>query len=107
MEYSLIGKIVKLSDLVQVSDKFKKREVVVKTDGRYPQFVTFVFAQIKASLLEGFKIGQDVKVFFNVHGRQSPINGKYWNELSGWKIELVPNEEDRLPPPIDQYAVDK
>lgn len=107
MEYSLIGKIVKLSDMVQASDKFKKREVVVKTDGRYPQFVTFVFAQIKASLLEGFKVGQNVKVFFNVHGRQSPINGTYWNELSGWKIELVNDKEGQLPPPIDQYAADK
>ena len=101
-EYSLIGEIIEISELVQVSDRFKKRELVVKTDGRYPQYIMFVFVQIKSSLPEDFKVGQTVEVFFNVKGRKR--NGRYWNELQGWRIVLVPKQQPPLPEPIDQYT---
>lgn len=55
----------------QVSDKFKKREVVL-TDGatEYPQYIPFTFVQDKCSLADQLIEGQEVEFSFSLKGRE-------------------------------------
>jgi hypothetical protein len=78
------GTIKTIMQTQQVSDKFKKREFVVTTEGQYPQDVLFQVTQDKCNVLDSFKQGQSVTVAFNLKGRES--NGKYYNTLEAWKI---------------------
>ena len=77
----------------QVSDKFAKREFVLKTEAssQYPQFVTMQLTQDKCSLLDQFSEGQELKVSFNLRGREwnGPDGIKYFNTLEAWRIEAV------------------
>lgn len=78
------GTIKTIMQTQQVSDKFKKREFVVTTEGQYPQDVLFQVTQDKCNVLDSFKQGQNVTIAFNLKGRES--NGKYYNTLEAWKI---------------------
>lgn len=55
----------------QVSDKFRKREVVL-TDGatEYPQYIPFTFVQDKCSLVDQLIEGQEVEFSFSLKGRE-------------------------------------
>ncbi|ATA89890.1 DUF3127 domain-containing protein [Capnocytophaga stomatis] len=69
---------------------FQKREVVITTEEQYPQHVIFEFTQEKCALLDAFRVGQLVKISFNVRGREwiNPQGeAKYFNSLQGWRIE--------------------
>lgn len=76
----------------QVSASYKKRELVVKTDEQYPQFINIEFAQDKTDLLNGLAIGQEVKVHINLGGREwvNPAGEtKYFNSIKGWRVEKL------------------
>ena len=91
MAYDLTGK-VKLIQAVQTFDSgFTKREmVVIVQDGKYPQEINLEFVQDKVSLLDNLQVGQEVTVTFDIRGRE--YNGRYFNNLQGWKIVTPGNE---------------
>ena len=71
---------------------FQKRDLVITTDGQYPQDIIIQFSQGNCALLDNLQIGQIVKVHFNLQGREwtSPQGEvKYFNTVVGWKIEVV------------------
>ena len=71
---------------------FQKRDLVITTDGQYPQDIIIQFAQGNCALLDNLQIGQMVKIHFNLQGREwtSPQGEvKYFNTVVGWKIEIV------------------
>ena len=71
---------------------FQKRDLVITTDGQYPQDIIIQFAQGNCALLDNLQIGQMVKIHFNLQGREwtSPQGEvKYFNTVLGWKIELI------------------
>jgi hypothetical protein len=81
-------------ETVQVSEKFKKREFVltIEPSSPYPQHVSFQLVQDKVSLIDNFNTGDEVKVFFNLKGREwtSPQGEtKYFNTIDAWKLEKV------------------
>jgi hypothetical protein len=106
------GKIKHIGNDVQVSDTFKKREVVVTTDEQYPQHISIEFHQDKCDLLDKFNVGESVTVGINIRGREwvNPQGeSKYFNTIQGWKInktdvsnipatqaEIVQPEDDLL-----------
>ena len=98
------GKLVEIFDTVQITETFKKRELVVSTDEQYPQTLSIEFIQDKTDLLNKFEIGQNVKVGINLRGREweNPQTKeiKYFNSIQGWRIELLENSnsDDDLPP---------
>jgi single-strand DNA-binding protein len=89
--YDLTGK-VKLIQAVQTFDSgFTKREmVVIVQDGKYPQEINLEFVQDKVGLLDNLQVGQEVTVTFDIRGRE--YNGRYFNNLQGWKIVTPGNE---------------
>jgi hypothetical protein len=78
-------------DTQKVGDKFQKREFVLATDlsTPYPQFVSFQLTQDKCAILDQFNIGDELKVQFNLRGREwnGPQGVKYFNTLEAWRIE--------------------
>lgn len=85
MAYDLTGKIKLIQEAKTFDSGFTKREmVVIVEDGRYPQEINLEFVQDKVSLLDDLQPGQDVTVTFDIRGRE--YNGRYFNNLQGWKI---------------------
>lgn len=80
-------------DTQKVSDKFQKREFVLSTDlsTPYPQHVSFQLTQDKCNVLDQFNPGEELKVQFNLRGREwnGPQGIKYFNTLEAWRIERV------------------
>ncbi len=77
-----------------VSERFKKRDFVltVEPGSPYPQHVTMQLVQDKVSILDNFNVGDEVKVLFNLKGREwtSPQGEiKYFNTIDAWRLEKV------------------
>ncbi|MCX6139649.1 MAG: DUF3127 domain-containing protein [Candidatus Kapabacteria bacterium] len=91
--FEALGTMHVVMDTQQVKDTFKKREFVIEMqDGNYPQHIKFQVTQDRCALLDSFKVGQQVKVLFNLRGR--PFQGKdgqtmYFTNLEAWRIELA------------------
>lgn len=64
------GKIKYIVAPVQVSQTFKKAEIVIETEEQYPQVVKFELHGVHCDLLNGKSIGQRVNVTFDVKGRE-------------------------------------
>jgi hypothetical protein len=80
-------------DIQKVSEKFQKRDFVLSTDlsTPYPQHVSFQVTQDKCSMLDSFNEGDEIKVQFNLRGREwnGPQGIKFFNTLEAWRIEKV------------------
>jgi hypothetical protein len=97
------GQLKVKNDTQKVSDKFQKRDFVLATDlsTPYPQFVTFQVTQDKCAVLDGYNVGDEIKVHFNLRGREwNGADGiKYFNTLEAWRIERVSNNNVGTPAP--------
>lgn len=71
---------------------FEKRDLVIVTEEQYPQTIIIQFTQQRCDLLESLQVGQNVKVYINIRGREwtNPQGEiKYFNTIEGWKIEVI------------------
>jgi translation initiation factor IF-3 len=100
----LQGKVHHLGEEQQVTASYNKRELVIKTDEQYPQFILIEFGQGKCNeYLDKLKSNDEVKVSINIRGREwvNPQGEtKYFNSISGWKVEKLQSEASpaQLPP---------
>ena len=97
------GKIKKISETVQISDRFRKREFVVEyaSNPDYPQPLQFEMVQDRCELLDPFEVGQEVEVFFDLRGREwtNPQGDvKVFNSLQAWKLVLEQNSSSLSSP---------
>jgi hypothetical protein len=88
------GKVHEVSPTTQVTDTFKKRELIVEyvENPQYPEYIKFEAGQDRCALLDNVKVGDDVEVFFNLRGRPwKDKTGKtsYFNSLNLWKINVL------------------
>jgi len=87
----ITGTLKVKSEVQQIKDTFKKREfVITDNSSQYPQHIMFELTQDKCSLLDSYQVGQDIKVYFNLRGREwTDKEGKvkYFNSLQAWKLE--------------------
>ena len=91
MAYDLTGKIKIVQEPKTFDSGFTKREmVVIVEDGKYPQEINIEFIQDKVNLLDNLQPGQEVTVTFDIRGWE--YNGKYFNNLQGWKIVTTGDE---------------
>ena len=93
MAFDTVGKLHVAGETKQVSERFSKREFVVEVaDGKYPQFISFQLTGDRCGALDEFKVGDQVRVTFNVRGREwrNPQGEtKYFNSLDVWKLEAA------------------
>ena len=99
------GKIKMIDQTKEVgSGGFKKRDVVVTTDEQYPQHILVQFVQDKCDLLNGFQVGEPVKIDINLRGREwTNPQGEtvYFNTIQGWRIGKLQAEApsaSQMPP---------
>jgi len=94
MAFEITGKIIDISPVNQVSDKFKKREFVIekKESGGVAVFIDYIKFQLiqdKCDLINESYLNEDVKIWFNLKGNKWERDGKinYFTNLDAWKIE--------------------
>ena len=84
---------------------FEKRDLVITTEENYPQTIIIQFTQQRCDLLNNLQVGQNVKVYINIRGREwtNPQGEtKYFNTIEGWKIELVQTTNVANQQPVQQ-----
>lgn len=91
--YTLNGIIKVINDTQVVSDRFKKRDVVITDNtGQYPQDISFQLTQDKTDAVNDMKANDSVQVSFFIRGREwtSPQGEvKYFNTLDIWAIKKM------------------
>lgn len=83
------GNVKKINDVVVISEKFSKREVVITTDDMYPQDIMVQFSNKSLEQVDKIKVGQNVVIAFNLRGREwvNPEGeSKYFNTIEGWRV---------------------
>lgn len=89
----IIGTIKEVFATQTISEKFKKREFVLTTDGStpYPQHIPFQVTKDNCEKLNSYSIGDEVTVHFNLKGREwnGPNGVKYFGTNEAWKITGV------------------
>lgn len=84
---------------------FEKRDLVIVTEEQYPQTIIIQFTQQRCDLLESLQVGQNVKVYINIRGREwtNPQGEtKYFNTIEGWKIEVIQTTNVAYQQPVQQ-----
>jgi len=86
----VIGKVIVLGNTEEVGQNgFTKRMVVVETAEQYSQKLAIDFVKDKTTILDSYKVGDEVKVSVNLRGTE--YNGRYFVNLQGWRIEKSEN----------------
>lgn len=88
------GKIHEVGDIVQVTDSFKKRDLIVEyaENPQFVEYIKFETHQDRTSILDGLNVGDEVEVSFNLRGR--PWTNKegvttYFNSLIAWRVNKL------------------
>lgn len=84
---------------------FEKRDLVITTEEQYPQTIIIQFTQQRCDLLDSLQVGQNVKVYINIKGREwtNPQGEtKYFNTIEGWKIEVIQTTNVAYQQPVQQ-----
>ncbi len=100
MGMEVSGKLHVIDESKQVTERFRKREFVLELaeNARYPQFVIFQLTGDRCENLDGFKVGDEVRVEFSLRGREwtSPKGEvKYFNSLDVWSIARIAGSASR------------
>ena len=84
--YKFKGTIKHIGDTQTFGEKgFTKRDfVLIESDAKYPQTVKFELIKDNINLIEGYKIGEEVEVKFNIKGREYKDN--YYVSLEAYKL---------------------
>lgn len=101
MAFEIVGKVIDIQPVNQVSDKFKKREFVIekKENGNTAVFVDYIKFQLlqdKCDLINDSFMNTEVKVTFNIKGNRWEKDGKvsFFTNLDAWKLEKVNHQEE-------------
>jgi hypothetical protein len=94
------GKLKVKFETQTFSSGFEKREFVITTDEKYPQDIKFELIKEKTGIIEDVPVGAELDVHFNIRGNE--YNGKYYNNLQCWKLDV--SEEFNVPAPAKQKS---
>ena len=98
MSFEVQGTLHKKFDTENKTGSFQAREFVIEVpSGNYPQMVKFQLVQDKCALLDKFTEGDQLKVYFDLRGRE--WNDKYFTNLNAWRIDKVSSEGASGPEP--------
>jgi hypothetical protein len=105
MSFETSGRLIAIMDVVRISDTFRKREFVIEhtEQGSTMDFtdqLKFQLTQDRCSILDNFKINDEVRVSFRIRGRKWEKDGRtgYFTNLEAWKIEKIAVPPDEFPP---------
>ncbi len=86
MAFQVDGKLHKIFNTEQKSEKFRAREFVIEiADGNYAQMIKFQLTQDKCEMIDEHNEGDEITVHFNLRGRE--WNERFFTNLDAWRIE--------------------
>jgi len=121
MAFEITGKVIEIMPVINVSDKFRKREFVIErkeagNGGVFFDFIKFQLTQDKCDIINDSFLNQEVRILFNIKGNKWVKEGKvsYFTNLDAWKVERVSAGQpadtagqesvpDEPPPPEDEF----
>ena len=95
------GKLVNVGQTINVSDKFKKREIWLETQEQYPQTLSLQIASNKCDVFNGHN-GQEIEVEINLKGRvwtNKEGNPSVFNTLEVWSWNVLGQTPQSTPVP--------
>ena len=99
MAFEITGKVIDISPVNQVSDKFKKREFVIEKKEAggaavFIDYIKFQLVQDKCDLINESFLNEEIKIWFNLKGNKWERDGKinYFTNLDAWKIEKISSQ---------------
>lgn len=109
MGYEISGKLLVKNEVLQVSEKFKKREFVIESERVinptmvFTDYIKFQLTQDRVSLIEQYNEGDMIKISFDIKGNKWEKDGetKYFTNLEAWRIDGVQAED----PSFNQAAM--
>ena len=100
MSFELTGKLIEKYDVIQVSDRFRKREFVImitseRSGMEFTDYAKFQLTQDRCDLIDPYNLNDEIKVSFDISGNKWEKDGKvtYFTNLRAWKIEPAGGEE--------------
>jgi len=114
MSYEITGKIIDITPVNQLSEKFRKREFVLEVKEDSPSvffnYVKFQLVQEKCELIKESMLNQNATVIFDLKGRKWVKDGKvsYFTNLEAGEIDIIssrsaqPVKEDEPPARFDE-----
>jgi len=94
MAFEITGRIIDISPVNQVNDKFKKREFVIEKkepggSAVFTDYIKFQLIQDKCDLINDSFMNEEVRIWFNLKGNKWERDGRvnYFTNLDAWKIE--------------------
>ena len=91
------GKVHEIGAVQQVTDTFKKRDLVIQyaENPQFVEYIRFEATQDRTTLFDNLNVGDEVEVAFNLRGR--PWTNKdgvtsYFNSLVAWRVSKVTTE---------------
>jgi len=100
----VIGKVIHIgnTETVGSAGTFQKRLIVVATSEQYSQQIPVDFVQDKCSILDNYKVNDEVKISINIRGNE--YQGKWYVNLQGWRIEKLSEGQPKQETPAGQVA---
>ncbi|MGE9516339.1 MAG: DUF3127 domain-containing protein [Solitalea-like symbiont of Tyrophagus putrescentiae] len=89
------GVVHEIYDTVQITDTFRKREIIIEyaENPAYPEYLKMEAIQANCSAFDSLQKGDPINISFNIKGRawNDPKTGRvnYFNTLQIWKINPV------------------
>lgn len=102
--FEMTGQIHSMGDTTTYGNNgFTKREFVLKATGpdensSYPNYIALELIKDNCSMLDAYKVGDELQVMFNLSGRLWQPDGKpekCFNSLQAWRI--TPVDQDQTP----------
>lgn len=93
MSYEITGTVYQIGEEQTFSSGFRKRPLIIETEGDYPQKVSLDFVKDKCDDLDRLRVGDTVTVMFNIRG--SEWNERFYVNLQAWRIKA--DSEQRAP----------
>lgn len=85
----VIGKLIVKKETEQISETFRKRDIVVETIGEFPQTIPITLSNNKTTLADNINVGEMVKVMINLRGRSWENQDQetmYFLSAQGWSM---------------------
>ncbi len=113
----ITGKVHEVGPVQQISDTFRKRDLVVQyaENPQFVEYIKFEATQDRVNIFDNLNPGDEVSVSFNLRGR--PWTNKegvtsYFNSLVAWRVnkastETAPQASYNTPaaaPPVDMSS---
>lgn len=103
------GKLKRIHEEQIINERFKKREFVIETEEQYSQTLIFQLVQDKTNIIDNFKIGDKIEVYFNLRGREwqrdTDSEIRVFNTLDAWRIEKL-TENDSITSEVNDQNIE-